>query len=719
MFLLVDSQKYKDVIEAVDIVQDMTVQCQRCESSLIKLEEYLNQKRDTRVSVSEENRKKDADTGRQLSAIISAIPVMFATLHSSDFSSTTSRFLDSVTSLRQIRSRNTASGKQLVIEVEKSLNHLKSFVALAAANELEKLPENESLVLSALVSLIIVNRQTFSQTFDTLLASVSSSIRCHLVPAIHSLSHAIVQYHAAQHFLLRITSDMFLADQPLNLIAYITRKYEGVDCGDHLSDQEIRKRMTVWWKQQETFLQQVLPEFLRNQTAADVLVALQKLSEYNSTDRRSVWESNTEVLLGNKICFWSESLKDKFVESIRISISRTIDDSVSSLSLSQIADSGTINVSSSVWAPPKDQNSFELRKCALIPELMTVIESFRTKLSHVRENISLLVGDRQNTMHIIPEKDWESLRSMPVELFDAKLSAFLENMVEVTKMQSSKILPACFLVRSIALLHSDLNLIYSLHPDPNRWIKMRANFLHQSYAWLSTHYHMKIENSSPQLLRVSDLSVEQMTESSLPWEEIVLQDSNETGVTSVIRTPTYTSVSFMEFLTAIAREVNRISGHGLPDEVSVAILVKAGTEIIRVYEETLDRIQSSHLPTSLLQRKCLQCYYDLLFTKAILTPVKNDPKRSVLLPKLVTLIKSFESRLDPFDLHLMSSTVQRNVYIAIRNSNHVLCLFVPESVLESIKNSSDSKASASTGNDNLRPKQIPPLLPLLPLPLKK
>lgn len=701
----------------MDIVQDMTVQCQRCESSLIKLEEFLSHKRDLRTSVSEENRKNDADTGRQLSAVVSAIPLMFAALHASDFSTTTIRFLESVTTLRQIRSKSIVP-KQLVIEVEKSLNNLKSFVALAAANELEKLPENESIVISALVSLIIVNRQTVSQTFDTLLASVSSCIRNHLVPAVHSLSHAIVQYHAAQHFILRTASDIFLSDQPLNLIAFITRKYNGVDCGDNLSDQEIRKRMAVWWKQQDTFLQQVLPEFLNNQKAADVLMALQKLSLFNTPERRSVWELNVESLLGRKVCFWNAALRDKFVERIKFSVNQTIDDAVSCLSMSRIADV-KINVSSSVWALPPDQNTFELRRYALIPELRITIESLRQKISLVRENVHLLVGDRKKNLTIITEQDWEALRSMPADLFDAKLGAFLQNMVHLTKSQSSKVLPACFLIRSIALLHSDLTLIYSLHSHPDQWSKMRAKLLHQSYAWLSSHYHNKIEQFSAQLLRVSDLSVDQVTESSLPWEETVLQDTKDSGVTSAIRTPVYASISFMDFLTLIAREVNQISSHGLAEEVIVAILVKAGTEIHRVYREALERIESSQLPTSLLQRKCLQCYFDLLFTKSILTPVKSDPKRSVLLTKLATLIKSFESRVDPFDLHLMSSTMQRNVSIAIRNSNHILCLFVPEAVLESVKKLLDSKASASTGNENLRPKQTPPLLPLLPIPPKK
>ena len=709
------SQKYKDVIEAVDIVQDMRVQCDKCLTSLTRLDEYLSEKRCFRHSVSEQNRKSDADTGRKLSAIISAIPLMYATLQSSDFSSTTKLFLESFNSLREIRDHNVPS-KQLVVEVEKSLNRVKSFVALAAGYELEKLPEIDSLVITALVSLIAVNRQTISQTFDTLLASVSSSIRNDLVPSKHPLSHALVQYYRALHFLLRTTSDMFLADQPLNLMAYISRKYNGVECGNVLSDGEIRGRLAVWWQQQESFLQQVLPDFLRNMKAVDILQALHEVSQFNGPDRRSDWDRNCICLLDKRCCFWNDSLRNKMMDKIRSTITGGVDEAVSCLSVSSIAD-GTVNMSSFVWTTSEDDDDFELKRLALIPELKHVMFAFKQTTSQIRMELDLLTGDHQGNMSLISEPDWIAMKSTAADLFDAKLESFLRDLVRLTKSQSSKVLPACFLVKCIALSQSGLKSICAMHADPSQWDKMRTKLLRQSYSWLSIHFSRRIEQFSAHLLKVSELSVDQITESSMPWEETILKDGNESGtaVTSVIRTPVYPSISFMDFLSLISREVNQISGHGLSDEVSVAILLKAGIEISRVYRETLDRIVSSQMPVSMLQRKSLQCYFDLLVSKAILTPIRSEQIRNTFLPKLATLIKSFEVTLDPFDLHLMSSTIHRNVNIAIRNSNHILCLFVPEAALESVKKSVDSKVTQSASNDNLRSKHSCPVLPLLPL----
>lgn len=603
--------------------------------------------------------------------------------------------------------------KQLVLEVEKSLNRVKSMVALAAAHHLEKMPENQSQVISSLVSLIAVNRQSVVQTLQTLLESVTSVVRKNLVPSNHSLSHGLVTYFSAHHFLMRTISDMFLSHQPLFLPSYIDRKFPHVDCSIIPDDDEVRSRLNVWCKQQAKFLAEVLPKFLQNLGASDVLLAVKDVSQFFTHDRQSEWDQNAVLLVDGGLSAWTNVLKGHLMPVIRSLISRKVTDVTSVLTISSIANA-SVNISTFVWVTSSDSETFPLKRFALIPELMSVMEKFQQKVRRLKEELELLF-QADTKLTIVAAEDLKTLKSSAAEAFDTEFEILINSLVQLTKSQSSQVLASCFLLRGIVMFPSDLKSVYRIHPIGNQWFNMREKLIRQSHVWLSAYFNRRIEQFNAQLSRVSELSVDHLSESSVQWEEIVLQSTEESDVASVIRVPVYPSICYMDFLTLISREVNQIAGFGVSDEVSIAILLKASMDIIRWYKDALKTISSSHLPSSVLQRKSLQSYFDLLVSKSILTPIPSDQIRSSLIPKLSALISAFEEKIDPFDLHLMSGTLQKNALAFIRNSSHTLCLFVPEIVLESAKKSVDPKSANSVGNENLRPKASCPALPLLPL----
>ena len=445
-----------------------------------------------------------------------------------------------------------------------------------------------------------------------------------------------------------------------------------------------------------SLLHQILPSFLSSVTTAELLHSLVQVSLPDTSDRDCEWSRNATLLLGKPWSLWDDALRQSFLERIACLVDARVEEAVSCLSVPSIKDT-TFNVSSFVWRSASDAEKMELKGFALHPETEGVIEAFRQKTATIRKDLCLL-EHQESSLCLAGERDLQSLRSLAADAFDRRLDNLLQRLLDLTTVQSSKVLPSCLMVRAVALLKSDLQWIYHLHPNPEQWLMRREKLLRQSHAWLSQHYNRRIEQHTVPLLKVSELSVDQETE-ALGVKEI--KDREATPDTSgtpspEIHVPVYPSISFMDFLTLVSREVNQVSGHGMPDEVSVAVLSKVGVEVCRAYRESLKSISAAQLPQSVKQRKALQRYFDLLVSKAVLTPVRCEQIRTNVLPKLLALVRSFEEILDPFDLHLMSADIQRNALLCIRNSSHLFTLFVPEYALDSVKKSLDSKASGGS-----------------------
>ena len=701
-----NSENYKHVIEAVDVVHDMKHRCTHYLQSLSKLEQYSVGRREKGSVSDAENRKSDLTAGRKLSKSLSSIFTMYRLVEASDFMSCSKMYLQTSKSIPELR-KSANLDQRLVSELNKSFDRLKWLVSVAATNELEKLPENQNLVITALSSLILVCDQTVIEVYDNLLASISVVVNRNLVPS-KTLTHAIVTYIECLYFVFITTRHMFQEDQPLAVPAYISRMFNDSDSQHlQLDGQQIREHLHKWYNEQKNTLSNCLKEHLSRQDIRGLLTALQSGSQCFA-EKRVDWDLSSSHLLDTKCCLWNDSLKHHFQHIFTNLVHNSVDDCVSSLKLTDMKD---ISVSSFVWnTKTSGSDALEFKQLALTPECGEMTKDFRDKVTVIYSSLDILTKN-QKQLAIVPGDDIKLLLSITAERFDAKLDALLQDLIQMTKKQSSKSLPACFMIRSVILMKSDLKKVYDLHPEGDRWSKLRDRLLDASHDWLSQHYSRTIEKFSVPFLKLSDISADQLTESSLPWQEISLQEEGSVEKGPVIRVPVYPSILYMDFLNSISREVNQVSGHSVPDAVCISIMQKAGIEIIRVYTETGDRIKLSQLPSSVLQRKALQCLFDLLMTKSLLIPVRDEKIRDSVIPRLTSLIKTFESLLDPFDLHLMSKTIHKHVGLAVRNSSQIISLILPVSVMETLRKTFDSKAVSSSPSDLLRGRHdnCPPL----------
>jgi hypothetical protein len=138
-------------------------------------------------------------------------------------------------------------------------------------------------------------------------------------------------------------------------------------------------------------------------------------------------------------------------------------------------------------------------------------------------------------------------------------------------------------------------------------------------------------------------------------------------------------------------------------------------EVVRCYRETHERLKGSGnvLQKNIQQKKAVQCYFDLHFWRTLVKGIRDPRIQTEQLPHLNSLAKSFEHLLDPFDFHLMSSSLNKSVLKAIKGNQHTLSFFIPDTALELIKKKLLSEGGPESSHDQWRGRVASSPLPLL------
>ena len=157
--------------------------------------------------------------------------------------------------------------------------------------------------------------------------------------------------------------------------------------------------------------------------------------------------------------------------------------------------------------------------------------------------------------------------------------------------------------------------------------------------------------------------------------------------------PRSISYSLQNFLTGIGNEINSSFGHCFPDDLYTFIWKTLLGGIISSYSSHFDLLSNKSKSVPIRETYAGQAYFDLLFLKQILSfqeSIKNE------CTALQTIVKNFESFLDPFDLHLLSSELHTNLTSSIQSNSLVLTLILPGVNVGSTKGSKDKGARLET-----------------------
>ena len=682
------------MIEALDLAIQMRDKCKSSLDSLYELEEYLHRcqqhsNRFTKVDQEDKEyvarQKEQLINGRRLRGFLDSLPDIYDSLDRHDLKEAVSLYRQGKETMDLFKTRPVLLPSKtfdiLIKEVSSSLTRCQEWIEYFAVDELKKIPEDEILVFHCLCALAILynSMEDVLTRFLSTLAGVideaveSSDKLCEILPTVIRSLYFVLQF-VSEGFVQRGVMEMLVKEFQVS----------GQDFSDQNKITDITKS---WFEEQVAKIQKYLPDMLKK--TVNLNEVFDGLSAVNAL-KMSKWNSFCCKSTGTTMNPWGDILRDACLKHFNMIVNKKTDSAFVHLNVSNVRDMDP-NVSSFVW----DQNDtdFDLKRKALVPGFHSILEAASLELISLSNQCQPLLSPER--ISFIFEQDVSGMRTNVVDSIQQKLESFVSKLDQTVKVQPSKVLPASFLLRSLALKCPSLKTVLAIGFQEEQYNNLVKWLLTKSRDWLVLHYFRRIETFSVQLLKVSDISVEQMTEGAWNWQEVQLKEEDSSG--SFIRIPVFPSLQLIDFLTCLSREVNVISAYGPSDLLCIEVTVKASTEFLRVYQETLDRLSSSSLPDSIKQKKGVQCYFDLLFFRIIVKSIKDERLKTSHLPQINQLIKSFESHLDPFDLHLMSPLLQTHSLVAIKSTLQIISLFVSEEAVETLKKVTDSKDSSSSG----------------------
>lgn len=725
------STKYKDVVEGLDIVQNIYSKSDSFILSLDDLEDHINRPVvsstshvDGAASKSQKEERNSKVFGRKMKRVLQSLSTIYESLALHDFTKATFVYLESKRSLDDIMkcqvvipSVNTSI---LLDEVSQSLSRSREWIDFMVNENVLTLSkvDNSSLEesVTCLSSLVVVNNLSFGDALNHIFATVSSSVDKSLLSS--NLTTMLVDFFRSVYFVLRVVDKVFLQEGQLSLSTVVLQQYK-ITLPCTLNPTDIKKRTKEWFFEQKQKLTGKLPNVIRSTN--NLTSIFDALSELTLVDLK-LWNHLCSHVIETSINPWESYLRDVFKPHIESVISTKAEQAINHLTTTKHQELTNVSVSHFLWSSINDEStsdiasaSSSLKKHAMVPGIEAMLDEFSRSISELRDETSPLLSPGK--MSIVFEQDIASLKTFTLAQVSTKLEKYLSKVNQIVSQYPSKLLSIAFLTRSLAVNCPSLVVLYHLDATGQEYLKIHDLLIKTWTKWMSLFYHRRIENFSAQLLKISEVSIDQITDSlSIRWGEVNLPNKSDSPTTPVttIKVPSYPSVPLMEFISTISREVNKCSGHGLSAELSTEISLKATIEVVRCYRETQERLKGSgNLLPAIQQKKAVQCYFDLHFWRTLVKGIRDPRIQTEQLPNLNSLAKSFEHLLDPFDFHLMSSSLNKSVLKAIKGTQHTLSFFIPDSALELIKKKLASEGGPESSHDQWRGRVASSPLPLL------
>lgn len=708
MFILY-SDRYKDVIESVEIAKQMQVQHKSVTVSLNELDEYLIKRKQMSIRGPKPRNATEQDNtplshGRLMSSLLDAPSMIYQYLEDQDYPKVKQVYKNSLDVLKSLQESSTPllfkNSEALLMEVSSSLSRCRDFIEYCAAEELMDMYIHQDVhkVFHCLSTLLILDNSSSERVLQRLLTINDDAIES-AISSKHDVSALLPKVFGIIYFLLRSVTEAFVLG---GLRDTLLKDYQ-TSCEVDLNS--VSNLCKNWLMNHIERLRSLLPNLLKKTSSLTEM--LQSLSNVNAL-KMSKWNFYCSKTTGTTLDTWGDVLRDPCLDHFNQVIQKQIEAVFSDLKTSNIRDLD-VNVASFVWND--SEADFELKKKALVPGLSYMVNSVSSRLSSLTQECELLMS--QERLSFLFDQDILEMRSTLVGGIESRMKQFLEQVEQTVKKHPSKVLPLSLLIRSLFIDCPSLRAAFKLGVNQNQYDDLVKEMQSHSQKWLCLHYYQRIEIFSIQLLKISETSIEQMTEGSLNWQEISLTEDGTSS--SFIRIPIFPSQQMTDFLTLLSHEVNTISGHGIGNQLCVEITVKMSKELLRVYRETLDRLSLSKLPESIKEKKAVQCYFDLLFLRNLIKVVNDERIKKETLPQLNEVVKSFESLLDPFDLHLMTPHLQSRVLNTIKTTLQMSSMFLPEYCLDTLKKISEPKETTVTRQDTCLTRPSNQQLELLPL----
>ncbi|KAI1296627.1 Conserved oligomeric Golgi complex subunit 1 [Halotydeus destructor] len=325
-----------------------------------------------------------------------------------------------------------------------------------------------------------------------------------------------------------------------------------------------------------------------------ITTALTKLSEYFKSLSYPTWDALCDMLMGKKFPVWETFLQEKVMARIKELFSMQLAFAFHQINVEKCLMIDPVALDHFLWNSPSSDDSLRSKSFGLNDSVSGALSPFHAeldKIDHQRQQLALIDNCIFNPSDLEGLKDHVSRRTST--LIKALEEQLRKNVKE--EVQSTRLISVSQLCRS--LVHSNSKLKALLNCPAESMDPSLLNLLTCSQDALICYYTSFMEfqcSMFDDVIRTQNLR--EYHENILCWEEISTEEGTDDGklITSTIKVPSQMSLHLHRLLMSAVQGVNETSGHATAHRVIHHIwhtMAKHIHETYNAYQRSADGSQ--------------------------------------------------------------------------------------------------------------------------------
>jgi len=481
----------------------------------------------------------------------------------------------------------------------------------------------------------------------------------------------------SHEFLLNPTLSMLVSKNISNL------RLETSHLQNDVPSHTIVELFKNWMEQLKANVKPKMSQILADVTSIGTIFSiLKEVDEMTSQEDKLIdWEYIFNSLLGYNLNIWNFYLKETVMQLLKKLSDAKLNQEFQSFKncINSVINDGIFgfNILSMIWDEDVNDRSYLDKKTFGTPDnVFELCQNLNSKLNSILEEMSMM-DEKSSTISLVSKEDSEHFKLNFLTTLNEQFKLLLDNLESYTTEPTNPetILMIARLTRNLMFFCPNIKACFYLVREQGEeaWFKVKQLLESFSYQLL-VKYLVRVSQKYIEKLRedMKPLLFVKFVEISLNWEEIKLEELLEDGrvINSTIRIPFQISIPIFECINSISCHINSIGAHTLPRKVINEFLFEIALQLNSIYQELYnDLSQSNQLPSSARQTRALQLYFDLLFFEQSLINLKNDKIKKEAVQLTHSTINSYQSLIDPFDLHVYYSHLQTALAKSIKSTS--------------------------------------------------
>ena len=659
-------------MDAADLLPAMKQGTVKSIDSIIHLDDFLKGRKNNPIVISRVESQQLKHV-KQLDHVLKSSLEIWRHVENDDFLEATKILMESKSLLDSLKSFQVDQNQQLfartLLEAENNLCRCQNSIIKSSWAFLDTFSPNYMRSSAAFASLSVLTSQTPLQVLKMYLEQ--NNLKMKELSRIDHFQDVFVKlFDVIFHSSKTVCNVFFFREKETMSSSPLILSLTQLNHSESRDEKDYSETCIIWLKDVQKIWKEVTTHlFSRIQNIQEVWNAINQLNLFLTLDVQKEWDSNCQFLYNKKVDVWQYFMKEEINHHFTSIWTKNFDNTFKQIKVEKLAP--IPETVSFLWSS-KDEDQLLKAKSFASSAKDDALIRFNISLLSILDDTKELLKLPEKKQVLIDRNDLQEMKSF----FRSKCSSCVANMLSTVNQSiakdsnnGEKMLSISALCRNLVFDSNLLAQCFSFDQNNDLWPSTRKNIIESSHQALNKYFTGILQRLTQDFKEESSKNSTGIEDINLLWDEKPLEEKDG-KVFSTIRMPSYPSAALGKYLTSICTEINKVSGHGISYQVVTDLWLLILEEIPQFYTETRQRLSSnSGLSASIKQNKSVQAIFDLITLKQLFIMAKTPSiQKKPHLELLTQSYKSFESMVDPFDLHVLYPHIHSNVEVCCKNS---------------------------------------------------